>query len=366
MSSERYEENLARIRRAVALEPTDRVPFVPVGNAYFAKSEGVVLKDYISDFALATDTNLKSCASVGGWDGTQCELFSPWLLPGQWLSQVYMPGAELGDDDMWQVVEKVNMVPEDYRDIIDNGFAPVYQRILKEKCGDPDAHLAPFFEYLPTAKQRWADAGIPCIASAALVIPFELFCGGRSLPEFFMDLYDMPDIVEAACRVVMDEQMKNYEAMFSAMRPIGVWIGGWRSAPSMLSVELWERFVWPYFKEFTELALKYDATPLFHLDSNWDRGLAYFLEMPAKRCIMGLDSKTDIRLAKKILGGHMCILGDVPAELLAFGTPEQVSEHAKALIRDIGPEGYILASGCDIPSNGRKENIKAMREAALV
>ncbi|MDR1816073.1 MAG: hypothetical protein LBR00_05255, partial [Clostridiales Family XIII bacterium] len=70
MNNERYEENLARFRRAVALEPTDRVPYVPVGNAYYAKSEGVPLKDYISDFALATDTNLKSAASVGGWDAT--------------------------------------------------------------------------------------------------------------------------------------------------------------------------------------------------------------------------------------------------------------------------------------------------------
>jgi uroporphyrinogen-III decarboxylase len=107
------------------------------------------------------------------------------------------------------------------------------------------------------------------------------------------------------------------------------------------------------------------VTPIFHLDSNWDRGLEHFREMPEKKCVMGLDSKTDIRLARKTLGDRMCILGDVPPELLAFGTPEKVSGHATELIRDIGPEGYILASGCDVPANAKKENIKAMREAAL-
>lgn len=360
-----YEENLARFKRAVTLEPTDRVPYIPVANAYYAKSEGIKLKDYINDFELNCDTGLKSAASVGGWDGTQNDLFSPWLLPGQWLSEVYMPGSELGADDMWQVIEKENMLVSDYDEIINNGFEDFYQRITKEKCGDPDSHLASFFEYLPTASKRFADAGMPCISSFNLVIPFEIFCGGRSLEHFFLDIMDIPDTVEAATKVVMEYQMKKYDAMLTAAKPIGVWIGGWRSAPYMLSMEIWERFVWPYFKQFAELVLSHGVTPIFHLDSNWDRGLQHFREMPEKKCVMGLDSKTDIRLAKKTLGDRMCILGDVPAELLAFATAEKVFDHTTALISDIGPAGYILASGCDIPSNGKKENVKAMREAAL-
>jgi len=360
-----YNENLARFKRAVALEPTDRVPFIPVANAYLAKSEGVLLKDYINDFELNCDTCLKAAASAGGWDGTQNDLFSPWLLPGQWLSQVYMPGAELGDDEMWQVIEKENMYVSDYDEIINNGFAGFYQKILVEKLGAPDKHLVPFFEYLPTASQRFKDAGIPCISGFNLVLPFEMFCGGRSLENFFVDLMDIPDKVEEAMKIVMDFQMKKYDEMLSFAKPIGVWIGGWRTAPYMLSMDVWQRFAWPYFKQFAELVISHGVTPIFHLDSNWDRGLEYFREMPEKTCIMGLDSKTDIRLAKKTIGDMMCILGDVPAELLALGTPEAVFDHSTALIRDIGPSGYILASGCDVPSNGKKENIKAMREAAL-
>jgi len=79
---------------------------------------------------------------------------------------------------------------------------------------------------------------------------------------------------------------------------------------------------------------------------------------------MELDSKTDIRKAKEILGDMMCILGDVPAELLAFGTYDEVYAHTTKLIDDIGPVGYIVASGCDIPSNAKPENVKAMADAA--
>jgi hypothetical protein len=35
----------------------------------------------------------------------------------------------------------------------------------------------------------------------------------------------------------------------------------------------------------------------------------------------------------------MAILGDVPEELPAAGTPEQVREHVKNLIEDIGTTG---------------------------
>ena len=365
MANSLYEENLARIKRAVTLEPTDRVPYIPVANAYFAKSEGITLKDYITNFELATDTNLKAADTVGGVDGTQNILFSPWLLTDVWLSPVYMPGRELGDDEMWQVIEAENLTREDYDVILNNGFESFYEKYLIEKCGDPNKNLAPFFEYLPTATQRLSDAGIPCVCGFIIVNPFEMLCGSRSLENFFMDLLDIPDKVEAVCKVIMEFQLKKYDAMLGAIKPHGVWIGGWRSAPDMLSMEIWERFVWPWYEPFTELVLSHDVIPTFHLDSCWDRGLEHFRGMPAKKCIMGLDSKTNIRLAKKTLGDMMCILGDVPAEILAFGQPEEVFDHSTELINDIGPTGYILASGCDIPSNGKKENIKAMRDAAL-
>ena len=45
-------------------------------------------------------------------------------------------------------------------------------------------------------------------------------------------------------------------------------------------------------------------------------------------------------------------------------TPEEVREYVYGLCRDIGPTGYIVASGCDIPTNARPENVRAMCDAA--
>jgi uroporphyrinogen-III decarboxylase len=365
MSNQLYQERLERIKKAVALEPVDKVPFVPCANAYHARQQKVLMKDFISNYELQCTTGLKSLEEMGDIDGTQNTLFSPYLLAGQWLSDLGLPGVNLPDDAMWQVMESEKMKFEEYQEILDNGFEAFYTKFKKERLGDNDSDLAPYFQYVPTANQRYAEAGLPCVCDFLMITPFEYFCGGRSLECFFMDdLMEEPDMMDEVFAKVMQYTMKTYKGMMEAIKPIGVWIGGWRTAPDMLSPKMWERFVWPYLKAYSELCLEHDVIPIFHLDSNWTSQLERFREMPAKKCILALDSKTNIRKAKEVLGDMMCILGDVPAELLTFATPEEVYEHTTNLIKDVGPTGFILASGCDIPSDAKKENVQAMAKAA--
>ena len=364
MANSVYEEKLNRIRKAVALEPVDRIPVAPGANAYWARSQGIKLKDYISDFELSREANIKALTELDA-DATQNEIFSPYLLCGHWLSEVWVPGKELPDDEMWQVIEKQTIRQDEYHDILENGFEQFYKRVNRERCGDPDTQLIPYFAACGEAKRRFIEAGLPCICDFLMITPFEFFCGGRSLELFFMeDLMDEPDLVDKVFASAMEYTLKTYEEMLARMRPIGVWVGGWRTAPAMLSPEQWERFVWPYMKEYANLCFKYDTIPLFHLDSCWDRELARFREMPAKRCIMGLDSTTDIRKAHQAVGDMMCLLGDVPAELLAFGRPQDVESYVRGILDDNGPIGYIVSSGCDIPSDAKKENVAAMVSSA--
>ena len=58
----------------------------------------------------------------------------------------------------------------------------------------------------------------------------------------------------------------------------------------------------------------------------------------------------------------MCIKGDVPSALLAFGTPAEVRSYCKALIADMG-DGFILSPACTMPANAKLENVMAMLEA---
>ncbi len=76
--------------------------------------------------------------------------------------------------------------------------------------------------------------------------------------------------------------------------------------------------------------------------------------------IIELDSYTDIFHAKKILGGHTCLCGDVPAKLFTFGNTEDMERYCFKLIDTIGADGgFILGSGCTLPVTARHENVSA-------
>ena len=160
-----------------------------------------------------------------------------------------------------------------------------------------------------------------------LTTPFESLCGGRTFSQFVLDLYRMPDKVEEVMQAMLPGLNDAAIGRCAAVGSPGVWIGGWRSASRMLAQPLWDRFVWPYVKEFVAQTDEAGLIPILHFDSDWTRDLPRLLELPARKCILSLDSMTDIRKAKEILGDHMCIMGDVPPALLSSGTPEQVYEH---------------------------------------
>ena len=106
-------------------------------------------------------------------------------------------------------------------------------------------------------------------------------------------------------------------------------------------------------------------TPIIHSDTNWTKFFDLFLRFPARKCILELDGKSDIFKAKEILGSHMCIMGDVPAELLALGSKEEVLDYCRKLIEIVGKDGgFILSSGCSLPPNAKVENVRAIYEAA--
>ena len=361
-----YDERLKRIMAAIAFEPVDRIPLVPCGTSFNAKVCGVKLADYVKSMPYNCTVNMKAAELIGGIDGVQNPIYSPDTLPLLWLSEVKIPGRSKGmsDDELWQVNEKELVKSEDYDLILSMGFYKWFNKFQRERLGNPIRKSIPFFLYLRRAIQRFRKAGYVCMNIGALATPFEMFCGGRSLESFFgEDLIEYPDKLQKVFRVTQAESMKTYAKMLNVFKPLGIWVGGWRGTPSMLSPDMFERFCWPYMEELANLCISKGVIPVFHLDSCWDNGLKYFNCLPAGKCIMALDGTTHICKAKETVGSKMCIMGDVPASLLAWGTENEVYEYCRGLIRDIGPNGFILSSGCDIPFNAKLENVRAMGAA---
>ena len=84
----------------------------------------------------------------------------------------------------------------------------------------------------------------------------------------------------------------------------------------------------------------------------WDNRLEYLLDFP-KRKVVFFCEKTDVFKAKEVRGGHMCIQGGVPPTLLQTGSPQDVEEHCKKLIKIIGKGGGFILSASFCLNNAR-------------
>lgn len=357
------EERKSRIRKAVALEKPDRVPCVPLGDAFAAKMTGVKISEFCTDPWLSTQTMIDAFTQLGEIDGIQHVQFNYNLLSLLWLSKIKVPGEELPENSLWQVEELELMKVEDYDIIIDRGYEEFINNYFMNQLDNLGARVQPAMENVPKAMAAWEELGIPAFSPGLFTIPFEMFCGGRSFNEFVKDLHRYPDKVEAAMDAAMPYILENARQACRGLNLMATWVGGWRSASEFFSPRLWQRFVLPYYKQLVDAVLEEGTIAVLHFDSDWTRDLEYLKEFPKGKCILSTDGETDLYKAKEVLGDHMCLMGDVPPGMLTLSNPDEVYEYSTKLVKDLGPSGFILAQGCDIPPDAKPENVKAMISA---
>ena len=364
-----YEERRRRIEAAIAFEPVDQLPIAYMGMAFAPRYMGMSIADYCEIDQNNTDVTLAALDRMGAdlWDGINampCGRIVP-SLTSLWLSRIDSPGRELPPDSLWQVHEEEVMTPDDYDTILDRGWYAFLDEYLPRVI-DP-VELRQSQEWVranidPVKEQCRAHGYVP-ISFGSTSIPFEYLCGGRSMGRFFIDLYRDKDGVKA----VMDEMLPHMiRSGISVARRSGipaVWVGGWRSASSLIAPKIWDELVFPYFMEITHALAAEGIVSVLHLDQDWTRDLERFLELPPRMCLLNSDGMTDLRKARELLGDHMAFMGDVPSNLLASGTPDDVFDYVEALIRDIGSTGLILCPGCDVPINAKPENVVALARA---
>jgi len=360
-----YQSSLARILKAVALEKPDRVPVVLEYAGFAAHVTQTPMADFLGDPEKNLQTMIEAYHMVGGADAVNYGSFWPYNLCYSFMSKVRVPGVDLPKNDMWQVIETELMTRDDYDRIVDLGWPTYFKEFMEEKIiNDVPASYLPPRRKAPDAQSAWRKEGVPVLCGGDVTTPFELLCGSRSFVPFAIDLLEIPEKVSAAMDAIVPHLIGDrLQAAKDHGYPLA-WVGGWRTAPFMLSPSMWQRFAWSYFKQIVNEVVDAGLIALLHLDSDWTRELDRFLELPKGKCIMALDGETDIFKAREILDGHMCIMGDVPASMLFLDDPDTVYDYCTHLIRELGPEGFILQSGCDIPTNATLENVQAMVAAA--
>jgi hypothetical protein len=341
-----------------------------MGQSTPAAVEGITIAEYLSnpektlEYFLHYVNRLNRIAPIDGINGPHPAIPNVGLSM-IWWSYIKMPGRELPENSVWQVDEKARISLSDYDYILNNGMDAMLQKLMPEIVNMDDFQR--FMEHKKKAlqdTQTYIDAGYPVMTSGFPTPPFETLCGGRGMNNFFMDCYKMPDKIKAVQDVMMVSIRRQVDMIPEEKYAMGAWVGGWRGASNIVNQKIWDKLVWPYMKELAELVAAKGKIPIMHLDASWDRDIDRFKELPAKTIILNTDGMTDLRRAKKLLGDHAAFMGDVPVQMLAVSSKQEVEDYTKRLIDDVGSQGLFLCPGCDAPATAKFENMAAIYETA--
>lgn len=361
--------SLERINAVVALQEPDRVPVSLYMDAFAAHHAGITLAEWVSDYEKGEAAVEKTFADLGGCDAmirTGCPHPDAYAIGA--AIRTKLPGRELPPDALWQYDEEPVMTVEEYDTIIEKGLGAFWLGYWPRIGIDPaqvPAIAKVVGENAKKGVERWQGRGVQIFRGGLMLLPFDLFSFARSINEFIFDLYRRPEKVlkaTEACLPSMVDLAKRTAASAGVAR---VFIGATRAATTYVSPKQFEKFFWPSLRYSVDELVKDGIMPFLHFDNDWTAFLPYLKDLPKAKCILHLDGFSDIFQAKKVLGDHMCLMGDVHPALLSLGNRQEVVDYCRRLIEEVGAGGgFILAQGCTIPADAKFENVQAMVDTA--
>ncbi len=367
-----------RVNAAVNLEYPDRVPIAPLIYQFALRHKGLPVVPLAggdpANWPKMMEAAKDTYGELGGCDAVYSAGISwpvsSWRLCGPAGGRSVTPGQDgIPNDFSVQYEERETMTLEDYDTIIERGwndfFRDYYPRVTGITLEQVDAAQKHLLGIYKEDVKYWQGRYM-AIMSGALVISCEMTLSlMRTLPRFMMDLHRYPERVKAAMEAMVPDFIQNTLEHVEASGIPWVVFSLERGSGAYFNLRIYEEIFFPQLKKLVDAFAARGFINVLHFDTDWTLNLPYLKDLPARTCICELDSTSDIFKAKEILGGHMCIMGDVPPSLLSLGNNEEVIEYCEKLIDVCGKGGgFILSSGCEVPPDAKFENVKAMVDTA--
>jgi hypothetical protein len=353
------------------------------------------------------------------------------MLPGPALESmgvrvVQWPGAHLPDDQPYQFVEAEYMLAGEYGQFFDNpgdfvartvlprmadrlqllATLPAISsemlaraiKLLRRMAGLPALLWGPLLQlgtgaaaaaYLPAADVqvlkeaavsllKWYGVqqqlgqdlealGYPLVSAFPCVAPFDLIANFlRGLRGVMLDIYREPKNLMAAMEMLTPAILRYaIEAAQETGNP-RVFIPLHRGAKAFMSDEHFATFYWPGLRTLLLGLIEAGLTPLPFFEGDYTPRLDFLTELPPGKVLAHFD-QVDLDQFQAKLGDRLCFWGNVPAQLLILGKPEEVTDYVRMLIDRLGANGGLIVDGAvdGVPAESRPENVAAMTEAVL-
>jgi uroporphyrinogen-III decarboxylase len=174
-----------------------------------------------------------------------------------------------------------------------------------------------------------------------------------------LDLRRYPDKVLETLDVVADGVIAAGLALAEMVEAKTVIVGAVRGSADFISPKMFETFCLPYLVRTAHAAAEAGLRIQYHFDTNWTPMLEYFKELPPKSGYLHMDERTDIFQAKKVLGDHLCLLGNLKPSLFTLGTEEEVERQVKQIIDGCAAGGGLIVS-VELTADSRFELVDKM------
>jgi len=190
-----------RLWSAIRLEKPDRVPVIPtlLPEPAATLAGGFSMAEVAGSNQIACDCMMKVFDDFGGWDNPYPSAYQPEQIQAAGIDPMKMriPGKDLPDDAMWQLVEEEVLKPDDYDKICEMGYDDFYYqdflwRITSLTPEEVPVEIEGLVEGFTQHSMECAKRGVKPFFAASAIHPFFTLSLMRSMVPFTEDLYYKP------------------------------------------------------------------------------------------------------------------------------------------------------------------------------
>jgi uroporphyrinogen-III decarboxylase len=229
---------------------------------------------------------------------------------------------------------------------------------------DAGKEMTEWQEAIGECDRKALSMGIPSLRGSFTKAPFDIIGDAmRGTQGIMLDMYQRPDKLVEAMEKITPLAVKAAVASVNSTEGIVITIPLHKGADGFMSDKQFKTFYWPTLKKVILGIVAEGIVPVLFAEGSYNTRLEIVSELPKASVIWWFD-QTDMARAKSVLGGNVCIAGNVPSSLLCTSTHREVKEYCRKLIETCGQDGgYLLTGGAAI-DRGNTDNLRAMMEAA--
>ncbi|MCX7923561.1 MAG: uroporphyrinogen decarboxylase family protein [Clostridia bacterium] len=218
--------------------------------------------------------------------------------------------------------------------------------------------------HLEAMKRAVESVGKEVTVTGALTCPFtnaSFLIGSENLVRLTIR---NPEAVHKLCEVSLETSLRYAKAIMDAGCTPSLTDA--MSSATVISPKQFEEFSYPYLKRLIGYIHSRGKSVTLHICGKTNKIWELMAEAGAD-CI-SIDNDADLYEAKIKVGDRVRLMGNVrPSEVMLQGSSDDVRKAVIECVKKAydNPKGYIVASGCSLPTETPFQNIQAMLDTVM-